>query len=363
MSDDRFDVLERLAPLFEAPETPFEGFVRRRDRKRRNQRIAAGVVGLAVFVASVWIVTTGGPFDRALTPAATDPTGPTGQTGPPHPIGAGLLGLPPEGATPSSPEHGELVLSIGFGHTDGDFGRFSLDLYADGRVIWQRLGYPPGGEYRGSTGLIEQRLTPEGVDLVIAEALSTGLFDHNREFVDGIGGLHYGGIEVREGDQVVHLTWGDAGFDKGADSVATTPTPDQVRALERLDARLEDLASWLPATAWEDPEFRRYVPSRYSVCYLVEGETFGRSRILELLPAPAANLLRALDATRGEVVNLLGPFSFWCSVVTTEEARGLVGILEDAGADTLDEGGPVYAFPPGRGEQVHIDFRAVLPHE
>src|SRR3972149_1335894 len=80
------------------------------------------------------------------------PTGPAGPTGPPPPIGAGLLGLPPEGATPSSPEHGELVLSIGFGHTDGDFGRFSLDLYADGRVIWQRRGYPPGGEYRGSTG-------------------------------------------------------------------------------------------------------------------------------------------------------------------------------------------------------------------
>jgi hypothetical protein len=364
MNDDRFDVLYRFERLFEVPEAAFEGFLRRRDRKRRNQRIRAGAVGFAVFVAAVWLVTSGGPFDRAQRPAGSgDVTDPTEQTGPPHPIGVGLLGLPPEGATPSSPEHGQLVLGIGFGHTDGDAGRFSLHVYADGRVIWQRLGDLPGGEHRGSTGLIEQRLTPEGVDLVLAEVISSGLLAHDREFVDPLGGLHYGGIEVRDGDQVVRLTWGDTGFDKGADAVATTPTPDQVSALERLDARLEDLASWLPATAWEDPEFRAYVPTSYSVCYLVEGETFGRSRILELLPAQAAHQLGAMDATRGEAVNLLGPFSFWCSVMTTEEARGLVGILEDAGPDTLDDGGLVFAFPAGRGEQVHVDFSAVLPHE
>ncbi len=53
MSNNRFDVLERFAPLFEAPEPSFEGFLRRRDRTRRNQRIAAGAVGMAVFLASV----------------------------------------------------------------------------------------------------------------------------------------------------------------------------------------------------------------------------------------------------------------------------------------------------------------------
>ena len=45
---DRFDVLERFAPMFEAPEPSFDRFLRRRDRKRRNQRIAAGVVGIVV---------------------------------------------------------------------------------------------------------------------------------------------------------------------------------------------------------------------------------------------------------------------------------------------------------------------------
>jgi dipeptidyl aminopeptidase/acylaminoacyl peptidase len=76
MSRDRFDVLERFTPLFEAPEPSFEGFVRRRDRKRRNQRISAGVVGIAVFLAAAWIATTGGPFDRTRTPAVPGPTVP-----------------------------------------------------------------------------------------------------------------------------------------------------------------------------------------------------------------------------------------------------------------------------------------------
>ena len=41
---ERFDVLERFERLLEAPEPSFEGFLRLRDRKRRNQRIVAGVV-------------------------------------------------------------------------------------------------------------------------------------------------------------------------------------------------------------------------------------------------------------------------------------------------------------------------------
>jgi Tol biopolymer transport system component len=71
---DRFDVLERFAPLFEDPEPSFEDFLRRRDRKRRNKRIAAGVVGIAVFVAAVWVVTSGLSFERSVTPATPSPT-------------------------------------------------------------------------------------------------------------------------------------------------------------------------------------------------------------------------------------------------------------------------------------------------
>jgi WD40 repeat protein len=74
---DRFDVLERFAPLFKAPEPSFEDFLRRRDRKRRNQRIAAGIVGVAVFAAAIWIVTSGLSFDRTQTPAIQPTPSPT----------------------------------------------------------------------------------------------------------------------------------------------------------------------------------------------------------------------------------------------------------------------------------------------
>jgi Tol biopolymer transport system component len=69
MKSDRFDVLERLAPLLDAPEPSFEGFLRRRDRKRRNQRIAAGVVGIALFVVPIALIAFQTSRDGAKTPA------------------------------------------------------------------------------------------------------------------------------------------------------------------------------------------------------------------------------------------------------------------------------------------------------
>jgi hypothetical protein len=76
-------VLERAASNFAPLDLPLERVERGRDRRRRNQRIAAGAVGIAVFVASVWIVTSGGVFDRTETPAVPgSETGPA-ETAPP----------------------------------------------------------------------------------------------------------------------------------------------------------------------------------------------------------------------------------------------------------------------------------------
>jgi hypothetical protein len=68
MSDPR-SLLERESRRFTQQDGAFERLLRRRDRKRRNQRIAAGVVGIAVFVAAVWTVTSAGSLDRSQTPA------------------------------------------------------------------------------------------------------------------------------------------------------------------------------------------------------------------------------------------------------------------------------------------------------
>jgi Tol biopolymer transport system component len=82
------ELLDREARRVDEAPDALGSVLRRRDRKRRNQRIAAGVVGIAVFVAAVSIVTSVGSFDRTQTPAVPGgaETGPT----PTPPAGTGL---------------------------------------------------------------------------------------------------------------------------------------------------------------------------------------------------------------------------------------------------------------------------------
>ena len=62
-----------------SPSYSFDDLGRRRDRKRRNQRIAAGVVGIAVFVAAVWILREATSLDgtRTVVPGGSGTTQPT----------------------------------------------------------------------------------------------------------------------------------------------------------------------------------------------------------------------------------------------------------------------------------------------
>jgi hypothetical protein len=89
MIDER-ERFEDAFELFDRPEPAWDRLIRRRDRKRRNQRIAAGLVGIAGFVAAVWIVASGLSLDRSensVAPAGdvTGPaeTGPVGRPAPP----------------------------------------------------------------------------------------------------------------------------------------------------------------------------------------------------------------------------------------------------------------------------------------
>jgi hypothetical protein len=345
-------------------------------RSTRNKRIWAFAVAAAIGLAAValFIGTRVGHHARpANQPPTVAPTGtPTSaSTRPTFPVGAdrvGLVGLAPEGAKPSLPERGELVLGFTFGHTSGDQGRFRVFVYADGRLIWQRFGDPTGAdEYsKGyTTGLLEQRLTPEGVELVRAEAISTGLFDRDLHMTSGQG-LTYGAVDVRKGDLLVHVAWGDVG-DPGV--TREMPTPEQASALRRLDARLADPASWLPASAWEDPKIKAYVPSGYSVCYHgAQSQGLSQEQELSLalapLPPAAADLLRTQDRTRGQAPT----FVYWCSNLTNEEARALARILDDAGlAGVADEFGLRYEHAGRRAAflefEVSLEFEPLLPHE
>jgi hypothetical protein len=281
------------------PEPAWDRLVGRRDRKRRNQRIAAGVVGIAVFVAAVWIVTNGLSFDRTQTPAAPGPaeTGPT-ETGPTvtgpvtghtgDPSSVGFAGLPPKGATPSEPLRGELVMSDSGGHP-----WYAVNVYADGRLIWSRQVHVDGFGWGPLVSRwIEQRLTPEGVELLRSGAVPLG-------------------------------------------------------------GQFENLGEQLPVSAWEDPKLRPYVPSRYGACF-VKGNENGPPSLADLLPAEAQELLRGAE----HVVNTWGCLSL---EVTTEDVRSLVEILSDAGFELLG-GQPDEPFlGPGPGGMLMVTDLKGLP--
>ena len=167
----------------------------------------------------------------------------------------GFIGLPPEGATPSTPEGGELVVSIAACGTPASPGDGIIELseidglpslgalwvLADGRLIWLKYEDLPEGANPLSTGLLEQRLTPEGVELMRSEAtaaFSSG--EASRCNPDGAYSIFY-----------VPAGGGFEGNSISADN-------------EHL-ARVVDPWSWLPATAWEDRGIRAYVPSTYLV--------------------------------------------------------------------------------------------------
>jgi hypothetical protein len=275
----------------------------------------------------------------------------------------GIVGLPPVGATPSTPENG--VLEMYFWVTGAratDYARSTSWVYADGRLI--RLGANRANG-RPRRGFIEQRLTREGVKLLRSEIVSAGGFG-NTQPPPGSKPLDPTApptIQVRQGDRLVRLTWASN--------------------LRRLEARLTDPESWLPASAWKQRKVRAYVPSRFQVCAgaVVVSDLdkprqgrpvqMGPARFVALLPAAAQDVLRGRDwnVVRGR--DLGGAYARrgvygGCFAVTTEEARSLAKALGGAGPATARKGGAIrlhYTFDaPGPSRQVWISFDPYLPH-
>jgi hypothetical protein len=217
----------------------------------------------------------------------------------------GFIGLPPVGATASAPESGELVIQY-WANIQG-----RVWVYTDGRLITLR-----------SSGFLEQRLTPEGVELLRSEIVSTAVlardnrlygYLHSATMPPPRGGWpNYLGpfhapMQVRNGDRLFYV--------------------EHVSDPERLAERLADAASWLPASAWKDRQIRAYVASRYAISYQAYPQALERSRVLSLLPAAAEDLLRAKDAVTEQWI----PTDHYVSYLTTEEARAGAQALDDAG--------------------------------
>ena len=272
-------------------------------------------------------------------------------------LNKGFVGLPVE-ATPSAPESGELVIQYrDLGHAGGGWGW----VYADGRLITLRHSDLPEAATRWSSGLLEQRLTPEGVELLRSEIISTGLFAHHQPADSRFAGHNV--IQLRIGGRLVQV--------QGKFSANSNEFP------KRLRERLADPASWLPASAWANRRPRAYVASRYAILYGGLFQTIERSRILSLLPARAEDLLRDQEAAPRPRGYDGGGFTrtsltYYVSDLTTEEAQALAQALDDAG---LNRGGLAYDFeipgtsvdppPPMKGpvrNKVFIGFSPYFPH-
>jgi hypothetical protein len=390
MTPSSNETLERIARRIPIPEPAYERMLQRRDRKRRNQRIAAGVVGIAVFVAAVWIVTSVRSLDRSETVfpggSRTSTQTETGSTGPPTTSERSLADLPQEGAPPSTPRHGELVVAVEGESKALGRARTEMYVYADGRLIWWQEGAFPEGD----NTLHEQHLTAEGVELVRSEVISSGLIPRSvpSRVEQQAGGpavmvnadpdtpLPFGGAIAVRSDHLEWRSFESAGSFPATVDVGHTAcvngwgcvhymTAEQEQTLERLDLRLADPASWLPASAWADQEIKTYMPSTYHICYGGLYDTIEAARILDALPGPAREPLRGAEPH--ETLGAVYPkrITFYCSDVTSEQIYVIVRALVDAGivrGPGSGWGTFEYNFSvPGSGD-AQMRINPLLPH-
>src|SRR5262245_10831859 len=81
------DLLERVGERFAFPEDAFDRLEDRRDTRRRNRRLAAGIAGMAIFAAFVFALARASSTGSAPAPADPDPVpSPSVETGPLTPI-------------------------------------------------------------------------------------------------------------------------------------------------------------------------------------------------------------------------------------------------------------------------------------
>jgi len=252
-----------------------------------------------------------------------------------------FTGLPPLGVEPSKPETGELVLT--FTGRVSSYGLRFTKVYEDGRLI-------TGVERPGTYDVIEQHLTPEGVDLMRSAVLTDTALDrdldslyrqHNPLSSGGGPGAVWAWLQAQVGEQRFQVGWSD---------------PD-------LPARIVDPGSWLPAHAWLDQRSMPYVASRYAVCVGIPvawgaaPDPRSAAEVFELLPEPSRSLIRS--SAVASTPDAENPGCLY--EVATADARVIAPTLDRTMADT----GTILRWttrgqPSGRGE-VTVELLRVLP--
>lgn len=331
--------------------------VRRRLAPPRTMRRRRLVIAFAVMAAVVALAATAVGAVRVLV------------------LDKGFIGLPPVGATPSTPESGELVVYY-FGPAQAGPGpKIRVWVYADGRRISLGGEEVPESANALSTGFLEQRLTPAGVELLRREILSI-----RGEFGD----------EPPPAAPPPPCLTGQSPGDGSCAPPTPAPAPDQAielpfytilevagvgrlerveRAgdLDRLMERIANPASWLPASAWADGATRAYVSSKYSICYggWPPDEPMERSRALAMFPEAVRDRLSSAGFREGPLFGSPGnfrPSHEYCFDATTDKARSLVAVLDAAGLERHGALRLNYRLKGKGDEEATLYFEPYLPH-
>ncbi|MEX2274875.1 MAG: hypothetical protein WEA10_04830 [Actinomycetota bacterium] len=326
------DVMARadlIGPRIPAPETPSPG-----------RRIGALVVAALVTIAAVLLVVRAflGPTTTPSDPPAPTPVQPS-PVGQPTPEaadqGEDYIDLPPPGATASQPVVGELVLSLeGIGGSLGDHGT-SMYVYADGRLLLRRL---PGT--LGEADYSEQRLTAEGVESLLSEVESSGLFARDTTF-DAKQDRHSSSslrIQLTHDGRTAHLVSIPSRF-----AATVVPSGLQAESLDELVALLTD-PTRLSQSAFAQPEPREFVPARIAI------RMNGNPRRTDL-PDPADELLRGVS----------------CQIVPTRVALDAIKAFNNeiplTSVGLFDARVFRYTAPLGGDDEALTSFEPALPHE
>ena len=219
------ETMKLLAPVGDPVRAEVEDAVIREARRHaRRRRLRSGGLGAVVvgLVAAAWVL-------NAL--SSVQLTTPT------------FVDLPPDGAPPSAPAAGELVVEYPTENV-------RAWLYGDGRLITMRM-YGTFNEHGWpNSGFLEQRLTPSGVEMIRSYVAA-----HVSEPVEETRPANERGrdVRVRVGDKLYRRS-------------GTYGPPYWRCNWGGCEKYITDLNSVLPASAWVNKEYRQYVPTRYRIC-------------------------------------------------------------------------------------------------
>jgi hypothetical protein len=317
--------------------------------------VAIGAVAAIMLLGLVLVLTaddhdarSSPPAGSASTPAAeVSPT--TAAASDPEPRFV-YAAMPPFTAEPSAPDTGELVAAVTWRTDDEAWMNGAMYLYADGRLI----SISGVDDATLGSGWTERRLTPEGVELVRSEILSSGLFDPGRETPSPLGTFG-NSIVVRDGDRLLYPQWvGDV--------------PD---SFLEVVAHVRDLNAWLPEHAWEQREQEQWDPAHYGVCFRRETGT---------VDSPLEETAATISALDPGVADVTADARHWQPphVLSTEPgpdcydvkpaaahglARGFERALDDPLLTAVSRGEDGYEFEaaPPLSALIHISFVPLLP--